>query len=568
MWCSVLLAALVFVGERGTGIAQGQRGESLCGDRICTSSETCATCRTDCGVCSAEQKCGDGRCYLRGSENALTCPEDCPHQGGGLSVVEKTCGDGVCSLEEDCSVCAADCGACSPSFLSRLRAWLRGALRLAMRLLRDGSIVLTERGRLILQGTLANVTEQRRLLGQHALERSEAAQELLQFLAEHQDVQRQLSALDTRLIERMSDRGRASVLTALPALYLRLKLARGTVAGRRSMQELTKKMAKDPETRQLIGALPTSAAIVQAAEQGDLAALTGLLPASSPKDLPSLVSELRMLEDLLGFAAPGTKRTSLLMRVHAQETAGAESIAGPQDALRDSLALAEHLRAIAPRDPDATSSLEEQIANLQKRRATLAGILHIEEEAVTANLNRAGAGAHDRSTKSFLSLVGIFRYLHSTANFQALEREFTDALSRMHSGMQRIRSFFARGVSPQAEAAAILINGGESGIVTALNGENIEAQRASLRALARDAEDRLQPLLRTLEEGKRREFTDRIALFESSRLNTAANEEEFRAALGELDGIIRDAQTAARARKNFFFRTVYALQDFFGMHPR
>ena len=102
--------------------------------------------------------------------------------------------------------------------------------------------------------------------------------------------------------------------------------------------------------------------------------------------------------------------------------------------------------------------------------------------------------------------------------------------------------------------------------MAALSGEDIEAERASLRAVAQDAKDRLQPLLRTLDERKRQEFTDRIARFESSRLNTAANATEFRGAFRELDAIIRDAQTAARARKNLFLRIVYAIQDFFALY--
>ncbi|MBN2723980.1 MAG: hypothetical protein JXR95_07930, partial [Deltaproteobacteria bacterium] len=66
---------------------------------ICSSSETCSSCPSDCGSCIT---CGDGICSS--SETCSSCPSDC-----GSCV---TCGDGICSSSETCSSCPSDCGSC------------------------------------------------------------------------------------------------------------------------------------------------------------------------------------------------------------------------------------------------------------------------------------------------------------------------------------------------------------------------------------------------------------------------------------------------------------------------
>jgi len=63
-----------------------------CGDGVCNGSENAASCPGDCPT-----KCGDGLCT--GSENASTCAGDCP----------QTCGDGFCTGTENASTCAGDC---------------------------------------------------------------------------------------------------------------------------------------------------------------------------------------------------------------------------------------------------------------------------------------------------------------------------------------------------------------------------------------------------------------------------------------------------------------------------
>ncbi len=74
-----------------------------CGDGTCDSGEDCSSCAADCGACGPV--CGDAVCDS--GEDCSSCESDCGACG-------PVCGDAVCDSGEDCSSCAADCGACGP----------------------------------------------------------------------------------------------------------------------------------------------------------------------------------------------------------------------------------------------------------------------------------------------------------------------------------------------------------------------------------------------------------------------------------------------------------------------
>jgi hypothetical protein len=74
-----------------------------CADATCNGHEDCSSCAADCGACPPV--CGDAAC--NGEETCSDCPEDC---GACPSV----CGDAACNGEETCSDCPEDCGACPP----------------------------------------------------------------------------------------------------------------------------------------------------------------------------------------------------------------------------------------------------------------------------------------------------------------------------------------------------------------------------------------------------------------------------------------------------------------------
>jgi hypothetical protein len=65
---------------------------TVCGDGVCQSPETAATCAADCSLC------GNGVCN---SGEQATCPTDCA-----------VCGNGVCESSESNANCANDCPIC------------------------------------------------------------------------------------------------------------------------------------------------------------------------------------------------------------------------------------------------------------------------------------------------------------------------------------------------------------------------------------------------------------------------------------------------------------------------
>lgn len=75
-----------------------------CGNHVCEATESCTSCAGDCGACPVT--CGDGSCA--GTEDCRTCPGDC-------GACPARCGDGTCSTSESCSTCTMDCGTCGPT---------------------------------------------------------------------------------------------------------------------------------------------------------------------------------------------------------------------------------------------------------------------------------------------------------------------------------------------------------------------------------------------------------------------------------------------------------------------
>jgi hypothetical protein len=73
-----------------------------CGNGYCVLEENCSNCPADCGACPI---CGDSSC--NGAETCNSCPADC----GACPI----CGDSSCNGAETCNSCPADCGACPPS---------------------------------------------------------------------------------------------------------------------------------------------------------------------------------------------------------------------------------------------------------------------------------------------------------------------------------------------------------------------------------------------------------------------------------------------------------------------
>ena len=135
---------------------------SFCGDGLCDTDdyEDCEYCPEDCGFCGEEvvaESCGNGTCSAEWGESCGTCTQDCgkcddcsiyvaktgpgcpgcaceaavcsddPYccnnkwdatcaeacaEVSGAKCPESQCGDGQCTIGEDCGSCSNDCGEC------------------------------------------------------------------------------------------------------------------------------------------------------------------------------------------------------------------------------------------------------------------------------------------------------------------------------------------------------------------------------------------------------------------------------------------------------------------------
>lgn len=543
-------------------------GRVTCGDRICEGDEKCGTCRLDCGACSAVKECGDGLCALNGGESFEQCPKDCPRLNKGGAAVS-ACGDAVCSLEEDCAECPKDCGSCSYSFQSRVRVALRRAFRFAQRFLQEQGAFLAQNVRLFLRDALGSFEEQRRLLGERALERSEASQQLVQFLAQHEDVQRRLNTLDTQIIRTMSDPKKASVFTAIPAIVVRAELRRVARADHEELVRLTQAVLSQAQEPGLLQDLPHADAVRKAAQEGDLATIAAFLPAPTKEDVAGIVRELQTLRGFFveeeGSAHRSSPGAFLPARALAQEIAGKEPV-DAKDAFRESVELTQKLRAIAEDPAQGLPPLEERLAYLQKRGDVLAGIINLPTQKVKDQLQNVQDGLPAQSTHSLLNLVGLFRYLRNTPNFAAAEISLASSVERMQSGIARLRSsLFGQRMVPQAEAVSLLEQEwGKSTLATFQEGGDLTARKEILQQFVGRERANLDPLLQRLSPDEREKFETQFAETQS-KIASAENPTAVRNAMEEWERQMTQLQKEARMQRTIFLRFIYVLQDFFGL---
>ena len=227
----------------------------------------------------------------------------------------------------------------------------------------------------------------------------------------------------------------------------------------------------------------------------------------------------------------------------------------------DAINLLKKMRAQA-RDPNAAlPSLEERLEYLQNRHYALAGIVHIDSVELKEKLSDVEDGVRKPSRKSLIKFAGVMQFIRSSANFEKIENTFTSAVRNLRTGFGRMKGIFARGVtlSPRAEAASILEDGGLHDLAEKLKGENLEEQK---QVLLSDLFSTL-PLLGELDVAERQSVEARAQKIRDE-LKVAQTIGDVHIAVFEWSVLIQDIQGIARSKKNFLNRFGYRIRDFFG----
>lgn len=90
-------------GQGGVTGQGGGAGEGITPDLCCGTDADCPP-EQECVIKQPYGRCRDDVCSAAELENAYTCPWDCP--------AAPTCGDGLCSADEDCTTCPWECAPC------------------------------------------------------------------------------------------------------------------------------------------------------------------------------------------------------------------------------------------------------------------------------------------------------------------------------------------------------------------------------------------------------------------------------------------------------------------------
>lgn len=526
-----------------------------CGDDVCGMLEKKeGTCSGDCR--RFRGWCGNSFCEL--NENCRTCSADCGRcivEGEDEGEILEQCGDLVCNALENCSDCPGDCGICPKSWSGAMQYQLRRALRLARLYLQRG--VSFAGGSL--KDAVAFVEEKRHMMEATALERTEAAQELLMFLQEHDRIDRHFSGIDQQLVMLVGGgEGTLNILNKVPSIRVTHVLQGAMKMERRTLSTLTEEWAGDLGVKELLGEERTEN-LLNALQKEEMNTVAKELP-SPHRAFPVLTQELRNLEELFLPEAKEENTQGFLPRALAKDAPKEE---GAVKAFEKSVHLLQDMRRKAQDPTHDASNLEENIAYLQDRHNLLSGVIRMREDDVTDALSTLEQG--EASPSHLLDVAGMMRFVGQSENFQEFARMYHRAIERLWSPF----SFFSRRPSlPEAleeESLALLPEGANDPFLLALEqSHDMAGKREALLSFLHPQAVKATELLSLLPESEQRSYEERIAAW-TEKLRAAESVMDLHASLSSFQSIVEEIEGSARNQKNVFLRMVYVLQDFLGI---
>lgn len=469
------------------------------------------------------------------------------------------CGDDVCSESESCTTCAGDCGECPAGWIGVMQEELRRAMRLVRYYLAHGIKFVGEYASL--EDAVTFIEEHQKTMEANALQRSDAAQELLTFLEEHDRLNRHVSTIDRRLIHMVGEgEGKIALLNGVPSIRVSQAM-RGAVANeRKELSTLTTLLLMDPTVQAYLDAPERVQQLAAAAERGEVSTVANTLP-TPRRSFPILRSELVELQE--AFAPPMEHRAEggmLLPKVLAQEVPVEKT---SQESFAESVRLLQEMRHMAQDQNSVGPSIEENIAYLQNRGNLIAGVIDMPEEKYTETLDGASKGeGESRSREGTLNAAGALRFISQSENFQHFEGTLITAKERLLSPFAFITRWFQ-----DEEAEAKFLTEEEAmnpEFTTVGSSSSLEEKREAILTILQPRAEEVTTLLMELPEEDQVAFQGRIQEWEQA-LRSSDNVESLEQSLEIFRSIADDIERTVRKRRSAFFRFIYFFQDLFSI---
>jgi len=309
----------------------------------------------------------------------------------------------------------------------------------------------------------------------------------------------------------------------------------------------------------LISTLPLREKLIQQAKLGNIKMVRPLLPPpvrTVEERMVELMEYDQFLQENFPEAFVASRHSFLFLKAVAQEVT--EAIPDAKGALVKSAFLRMRMEALGLDPNTGLPTLEQDMQNLQKRKNVLAGIFGTVESDADEKLDEAEEKLKDPTAKNLISMRGLFSYISTTANFEAMEQKYSRALTNMRTGFGKIRALFAWGdISPRVEAATLV---GEE-LAPGLSNADVTEQAKNVSQLFVEMEERVQPLLAELPEEEAGEYRK---IFSALRRKAEGAE-----SIGDLEKTIalftdslKELETDARDQHSILSRPLEALKNF------